>query len=669
MSLDLFLTQAFVYLAAAVISVPIAKRLGLGSVLGYLLAGVLIGPFVLGFVGQEGTDVMHFAEFGVVMMLFIIGLELEPSLLWRLRSSILGLGGLQVLITALAVTGIGMGFGLVWQHAVALGMIFSLSSTAIVLQTLGEKGQLGTAGGRSAFSVLLFQDMAVIPMLAILPLLDTGAAGGYDSHGASGASHGSAETAQAAGDAAHSAGEASYAAADGAHAAGSGGHEVAATLITDLPPWAQALAVLGAVVFIIIAGRSLVQPAFRALARTRSQEVFTAAALLLVIGTSLLMKQVGLSPALGAFLAGVVLATSEFRHELEADLEPFKGLLLGLFFIAVGASMDFAGIAERPGLIGGIAFGAIALKFVILAALARGFRLSTDQGLLFALALPQMGEFGFVLISFAGQEGVFGAEIAGPVTAAIAISMAVTPLLLAFNDRVVQPRVGTPETVDREEDQVDDHAQVLIAGFGAFGSTVGRLLRAKRVKTVVLEFDSDRVDFLREMGLEVYYGDATRLALLETAGAAKAEILVIALPDPEMTLELVHTAQKHFPNLIILARAFDWPDAHDLLGAGVEHVYRDTLDTSLRVGQDALGMLGFRKYQAYRATQRFRRHDDESLRALMDARKEGRASYVSGARARIEDLDQAIRSDMTGGDEDMEVGWDPGTLRREFGSG
>ncbi|HSG48383.1 MAG TPA: monovalent cation:proton antiporter-2 (CPA2) family protein [Longimicrobiales bacterium] len=629
MSLDAFLTQAFVYLAAAVVSVPLAKRLGLGSVLGYLLAGVLIGPFVLGFVGTEGQDVMHFAEFGVVMMLFVIGLELEPALLWRLRGPILGMGGLQVLLSTLALAGAALALGLPASQALAVGMILALSSTAIVLQTLGEKGQLETAGGRSAFSVLLFQDVAVIPILALIPLLASGVIqeGGHGSEG---------------------------------------GHETAATLLSGLPAWVQALAVLGAVAAIILGGRTVVRPAFRAIARTRSQEIFTAAALLLVIGTALLMKQVGLSPALGTFLAGVVLANSEFRHELETDLEPFKGLLLGLFFISVGASMDFGLVARQPGLIAGVAGGAILLKFLILLGLARAFRLRTDQALLFALALPQMGEFGFVLLSFAGQEGVLGASVSGPLTAAIAVSMAVTPLLLAVNDRLVQPRLGTRRAPEREPDVIQERGTVLIAGFGAFGTTVGRLLRAKKVRTTVLEFDSDRVDLLRQMGLEVYYGDATRKELLEAAGAHHASLLVVALPDPETTMRLVRTARTHFPHLTILARAFDWTDAHDLMSEDVEHVYRDTLDTALRAGRDALTELGFRAHQAHRATQTFRRHDQESLRTLFRFRSD-RSGYIGEARQRIQDLEQVLRLDMEEPDPSLEAGWDPESLRNEYG--
>jgi monovalent cation:H+ antiporter-2, CPA2 family len=625
MSSENFLFDAFIYLTAAVVAVPVAKRFGLGSVLGYLLAGIFIGPFVLGLVGAEGQDVMHFAEFGVVIMLFVVGLELEPALLWRLRAPILGLGGLQVLGTATVVAGLALAMGLAWQPAVAIGMTLALSSTAIVLQSLNEKGLLRTAGGQSSFAVLLFQDIAVIPMLALFPLLATGHGGG--------AGHG-----------------------DDAHAA--------TTLVSGLPPWAQTLAVLGAVAAIVVAGRYLLRPVFRAIAATRLREVFTAAALLLVIGIALLMTEVGLSPALGTFLAGVVLANSEYRHELESDIDPFKGLLLGLFFIAVGASIDFALILRQPLVIVGLVVGIMIVKFVILFALARLFKLSLDQSLLFAFALPQMGEFAFVLFSFANQEGVLAPALTSPLVAAVALSMALTPLLLIVNERLIQPRFGTKQSAEREADAIDEQTPVIIAGFGDFGATVGRLLRANGVPTTVLEIDSDRVDLLRRLGLKVYYGDATRHDLLEIAGAGRAKLLILALDDPDTTLDLVHTVRKHFPHLTLLARAFEWEDAHDLLEHGITYVYRESLDTSLRMGEDALRLLGFRAYQAHRAAQKFRRHDDISMR-MLTINREDRTWYINTARSRIEDLEELLLADLTGAAADRDAGWDAESLREE----
>jgi monovalent cation:proton antiporter-2 (CPA2) family protein len=622
MSSEALFQDAFIYLTAAVIAVPIAKRLGLGSVLGYLLAGVIIGPFILGLVGEERADVMHFAEFGVVLMLFVVGLELEPSLLWRLRAPILGLGGLQVVVTAALLAGGAMLWGLSWQAALAIGLTLSLSSTAIVLQTLSEKGLLKTAGGQSSFAVLLFQDIAVIPMLAIFPLLATqGVAHGDDGHGA-------------------------------------------ATFVSGLPAWAQTLAVLGAVAAIVLAGRYLLRPLFRALAATRLREIFTAAALLLVIGIALLMTEVGLSPALGTFLAGVVLANSEYRHELESDIEPFKGLLLGLFFIAVGASIDFALLLSQPLLILGLVVAIVIVKGLVLFVLARLFRLSLDQSLLLAFALPQVGEFAFVLFSFANQQGVLEATITSPLVAAVALSMALTPLLLIVNERVIQPRVGTPERTTRESDAIHEESAVIIAGFGSFGSTVGRLLKANGVPTTVLDLDSDRVDLLRRMGLQVYYGDATRHDLLETAGAAGAKLLVLTLDDPEKTVEMVETARKHFPHLTILARAFDWDDAHELLERGVTYVYREALDTSLRMGRDALQLVGFRAYQAQRAAQKFLRHDEQSMHLLTEKRGD-RTWYINTARGRIEDLERLLQADLGESAVDRDAGWDAETLRED----
>lgn len=624
-----FLFQAFVYLTAAVIAVPIASRLGLGSVLGYLLAGVVIGPFGLGLLGENSQDIMHFAEFGVVMMLFLVGLELEPSLLWRLRGPILGLGGLQVLITSVAGAAIAFLLGLPWQQAVAVGMIISLSSTAIVLQSLGERGQLKTAGGQASFAVLLFQDIAVIPMLAIFPMLagTVAATSGADAH----------------------AGE--------AHAS--------ATLVSQLPPWAQTLAVLLAVAAIILGGRYLLRPVFRAIAATRLRELFVAFALLLVIGIALLMNQVGLSAALGTFLAGVVLANSEYRHELESDIEPFKGLLLGLFFLAVGASINFALILAQPLLIAGLVIGVIVLKFAILFALAKFFRIRTDQALLLAFALPQIGEFAFVLFSFGVQQRVFDGSVADPLVAVVAISMALTPLLMIFFERVLRPRFGMKEGPERPADAIDEHNPVIIAGFGSFGSTTGRLLRANGINVTVLDNDADRVEVLRRIGLKVYYGDASRYDLLIAAGAHDAKLLVLALDTPERTLELVHTTHKHFPHLTIMARAFDWQDAHDLIDAGVPYVYRETLDASLRLGTDALRELGFRAYQAQRAAQTFLRHDEETVRELTSQRSDS-ALYALATRQRIADLERILQADLVGVDLSRDEGWDAESLRAEM---
>ncbi len=618
------LFQAVVYLAAAVVAVPVAKRLGLGSVLGYLAAGVAIGPFALGFVGEERADVLHFAELGVVLMLFVVGLELEPARLWRLRGPLVGLGGAQVVASSLVLAALALALGSPGRQAVAIGMTLALSSTAIVLQSLQEKGLLGSAGGQSTFAVLLFQDIAVIPMLALVPLLAPPSGGG---------------------------------------AAGDRG----STWIGGLPGWSQALAVLAAVAAVVGGGRYLVRPALRAIAATRLRELFTAAALLLVVGIALLMTTVGLSPALGTFLAGVVLANSEYRHELESDLEPFKGLLLGLFFIAVGASIDFALLAARPLALAGLVAGIVLVKLSLLFLLGRLSGLGPDSAAMFAFSLAQVGEFAFVLFAFAAQEGVLPQEVVAPLVASVAFSMALTPLLLVLYERLVRPRLGTRESATRVADEVDERQRVLIAGFGAFGSTVGRLLRANGVAATVLDFDGDRVDLLRRLGLRVHYGDATRVDLLRAAGAEQAELLVLALDSPESTLALVETVRQHFPRLRIYARAFDWPDAHDLLEAGVEHVYRQSLDTALRLAEDALRDLGFRAHRAHRAAQTFRRHDERALAELTGRHRDTRV-YLSEARRRIEELERRLAADLEAPDLDRDAGWDPESLRRESGA-
>ncbi len=616
-----FFYQALIYLSAAVVAVPIAKRLGLGSVLGYLLAGVAIGPFVLGLVGDEGQDVLHFAEFGVVMMLFLIGLELEPARIWRLRGPILGLGGLQVSVSTLLLAAIALAFDTDWRTAIAVGLILALSSTAIVLQTLNEKGLLRTEGGQSSFSVLLFQDIAVIPILAILPLLATSAP----------RAHAEAHTAW----------------------------------ISTLPPWMETLVVLGAVLGIVVAGRYLLGPGLRFVARSGIHELFVAAGLLLIVATAMLMDFVGLSPALGTFLAGVVLARSEFRHELESDIEPFKGLLLGLFFISVGAAIDFGLVGAQPGTVLGLMALLMVVKFVVLFVLGRIFRMSLDQNLLFAFSLAQSGEFAFVLFSFAAREGVVDETLAATLIASVALSMAATPLVMLFNEKVVQPRFGCRESEEREADTVDEENPVIIAGFGSFGSVVGRLLRANGVGTTVLDLDSDRVDLLRKLGLKVFYGDATRADLLAAAGARQARLIVLALDSPEKSLELVETLHKHFPHLEILARAANRGEAFDLIEAGVDHVYRDKLDSSLRVGTDVLRRLGRRAYQAHRAAQTFRRHDEASMRELAATRHDP-TLHFDLARESIRDLENLLLADLEETDETRDMGWDTESLRGEF---
>jgi monovalent cation:proton antiporter-2 (CPA2) family protein len=614
---DNVMLQAFVYLAAAVAAVPIARRLGMGAVLGYLLAGIAIGPFGLRLVAEGSDDVLHAAELGVVMMLFLIGLELRPSMLWRMRVAVLGLGGAQILGTAVLATLVGIVAGGSWQPALATGLIVAMSSTAIVLQSLAEAGRLRTDAGQRIFSILLAQDIAVIPILAALPLLA--------------ASHG---------------------------AGGSEAHGVAA-----LAGWRQALVVLAAVAAIVGGGRFLLRPVFRAIARTRLREVFTATALLLVVGIALLMQLVGLSPALGTFLAGVVLADSEYRHELEGDIEPFKGLLLGLFFISVGAGIDFRLVAQTPATILGLVAVILALKAFVLYVVARLFRATTADALFVAVALCQIGEFAFVLLSLARSSGVLGEAEAGGLVAAAALSMLATPLLLLAYTRLVEPRFAVP-AAERSADAIpDEDTPVIVAGFGRVGSTIGRLLRASGVGTTVLDLDGDQIELLRRMGLEAYYGDATRLELLTAAGAAKARVLVLAVDDFSVTERLVDVARRHFPHLQLIVRVPDRPQAYTLLRDGISEVYRETTGTACDMGFATLRALGHRAFQARRAVQAFRAHDEQGVRVL--AGKWGDdTSYVSEARARIAETEQLLAS-LSFVDHHFDLAWDNTTLREE----
>ncbi len=614
-----FLFQAMVYLAAAVVFVPIAKRLGLGSVLGYLIAGVVIGPFALGFIGEEGADLMHYAEFGVVMMLFLIGLELEPALLWRMRKSIVGLGSMQVLLTAGVTAGICLLTGMNVQQSVAMGLIMAMSSTAIVMQTLREKSLMKTEAGQSAFSVLLFQDIAVIPILALFPLLrNLTVTGATEAH--------------------------------------------SGTWVEGQPAWVHTLMVLGSVAGIILVGRVAIRPLLRIIARTGLREIFTASALLIVVGIAALMTQVGLSPALGAFLAGVVLANSEYRHELESDIDPFKGLLLGLFFIAVGAAIDFHLIAAQPWRILGWVALLMALKSVVLFLSGRLFRLSTEQNFIFSFSLSQVGEFAFVLLSFAFNEGILPQETVAFFIAVVAISMAFTPLVILLNEKLILPRVGTEEKAERPADAIDEKNPVIIAGFGHFGSTVGRFLRAAKIGATYLDLDSDRVDVLRRMGFRVFYGDASRHDLLHAAGAADAKIIVIAIDDAEKRLEMVETVKKHFPNLHILVRSSHRYDAYDLMNAGMLHVYRESVDTSLRLGVDAMTLLGYRAHTAKRLARTFLKLDEKNLKKLASIRNE--EEYINAAREYIEEIELIVQADAEG-PVLFDAGWDAETLREE----
>jgi CPA2 family monovalent cation:H+ antiporter-2 len=557
-----YFIQAFIYLCAAVVAVPLAKRLGLGSVLGYLIAGVVIGPMV-GLVGEETNTLQHFAEFGVVMMLFLVGLELEPSMLWSMRHRLLGLGGLQVLLTTMAFMMIGLMFNLDWRIALTIGLILALSSTAIVLQTLNEKGLTKTEGGRGAFSVLLFQDIAVIPMLALIPLLEL------------------PKLAQVAGNIASSAAE-SHGYLD---------------LVSDLPNWIYAIVVLAVIAMVVFGGFYLSRPLFKFVALSRMREVFTATALMLVIGIAALMSLVGLSPALGTFLAGVVLANSEFRHELESNIEPFKGLLLGLFFITVGAGINFDVLSSNWLLVGAITATVIAVKAAIVFGLVRLFGICLGDRWLISLGLAQAGEFGFVLLGFSVQNQVLPDDIAQLLALVVAISMFLTPALFIFFDKVLVPRYEKNQ-VPRDEDVIDEKAKILIAGIGRFGQIVNRLLVANGIQTVVLDHDAEQVDNLRKLGIKAYFGDATRPDLLETAGIENADLFVIAIDDRERAVTLVQHMKNRHPQVPLLVRAFDQVHYYQLKQAGAEFIVKETYYSALDMGCQALIQLGFQPHRA-----------------------------------------------------------------------
>ncbi|MGA8655844.1 MAG: monovalent cation:proton antiporter-2 (CPA2) family protein [Chthoniobacterales bacterium] len=608
-----FFFQAFIYLFAAVVSVPIAKRLGLGSVLGYLIAGVLIGPHVLRLVGNAGNDVRHVAEFGVVMMLFLVGLELRPNLLWKLRGPILGTGGLQLVVTTIVFAGLSMLLGLPPGVGIAIGMIFSASSTAIALQSLTERGQLPTRGGQTSFSVLLFQDLSVIPILAILPLL-----------------------------------------AGQPHATTSSGPAESAA-----GPWLRALVVIGVVGAIVLGGRFLVRPVFRYIALTRLHEIFNAAALLLVVGIALAMELVGLSPALGTFLAGVVLAESEYRHELESDIEPFKGLLLGLFFISVGASIDLPLIQSQPFRIALLVFGLLAIKFAALFFVGKVTRLEKSQNFTFAFALAQGGEFAFVLVSFAVQNQLFDQGLGNLLVATVALSMVVAPFLFTINERFVQPRFLS-RLQTRDPDEIDEKGNpVIIAGVGRFGAVVSRLLNAQRIKTTVLDIDGEQIDLVRRLGFKVFYGDATRLELLRSAGAEKARLLIIAIDDVDKSIQLTETVQRVFPNLTMLVRAKDRDHAYKLINLGVNYIFRETLDSSLDLSIQALRLLGFGAYRAHRAAKTFKAYDEESVRQLAAFANSDEKDFLGEIRRRVRTIDELFEAERAGQAFRYDAGWDP----------
>ncbi len=619
--MDSFLLQASIYLAAAVIAVPLAARLGLGSVLGYLAAGIIIGP-VLGLVGTETKDLQHFAEFGVVMMLFLIGLELAPKTLWDMRHRLIGLGGLQVGVTILAVMTGALLLGQNWAVALAIGMIFALSSTAIVLQTLSEKGLTQTNGGRATFAVLLTQDIAVIPMLALLPLIALPPLPTLAADGSVQRPGGAAD--QGHGDEVH----------------------VAMSLVEGLPGWGFTLVTLGAVAAIILAGVYLIGPLFRFIHAARLREMYTALALLIVVGIAFLMMAVGLSPALGTFMAGVVLANSEFRHELESDIEPFKGLLLGLFFITVGAGINFDRLFGDPVTILGLALAIILVKGVVLYVIGRAFKLRGRDHWLFTLGLAQAGEFGFVLISFSLQQNVLAPAMGEVLLLVVALSMLITPLLFILYD-VLSRRMGDQATHQREADKIDEQGPVIIAGIGRFGQIVNRLVQSSGFKTVVLDHDMETIELMRRFGFKGFFGDPTRPELLHAAGLGEARVLVVALDEPAAATRLVAYARRERPDLHIIARARDRTHVFQLYKAGANDIVREMFDSSLRAGRYVLETIGLTEFEAAEAEKIFYRHDRHSVRELAklwdpELSSSRNQAYVARARELEKELEAAL---------------------------
>ena len=580
------LYQALIYLAAGVIAVPVFRRLGLGSVLGYLVAGMIIGPSALAFVSRPEA-VLSFAELGVVMLLFLVGLELEPTRLWQMRRSILGMGAAQVLITLLAVAAIGWALGAPPKVALVAGMGFAMSSTAIALATLQEKSLLATPGGQAGFSVLLFQDIAVIPLLLLLAFLQPGKE-------------------------------------------------------SEALDWVAAVRAVATIALVIAAGRMLLRPLLRYIANTRQREVFVGFALLLVIGVAALMEQVGLSMAMGAFLGGVLLADSEYRHELELDIEPFKGLLLGLFFIAVGMSVDLGLFLRSPLLVFGLALAVVGLKVALLYPIAKVFGYcGRADATLFALSLSQVGEFAFVLFAAAG--GILRRETLDLLNAVVAVSMLSTPLLILLYERVLAPRLSRAE--ERAPDAIEEQNPVIVAGYGRFGQVVTRVLNGMKIRTTLIDSDPNQIELVRRFGSKAYYGDATRMRLLESAGIAKARLLIIALDDPDDAMTMVRRVRERYPELKLVVRAHGRSDAYEYAEMFVPAV-RETFGSALFAAEAALRALDFGPVTARRVVTQFRRHDEESLVEQAAHRDDVKQLITLSQRGR-QDLERLLTKEAT----------------------
>jgi glutathione-regulated potassium-efflux system ancillary protein KefC len=573
-----FLVQAAIYLSSAIFLVPLFKRLGLGSVLGYLLAGILIGPYALKLI-PDPEHVLHFAEFGVVLMLFLVGLELESQKVWELRKTLFGLGGLQVLSTIGLVTCAAHLMNFSWPVAIVIGMGVVMSSTAIGLTSLAEKKLLSTPGGQASFATLLFQDLSVIPLFMLLAMIAPNSA------------------------------ESSF----------------------DV--WAV-LKALSVIIVLIFASRILLRPIMRIVAQTGVREIFVAFSLLLVIGVSLAMQSVGLSMALGTFLAGVLLADSEYRYELRLDIEPVKGLLLGLFFIAVGMSVDLSLLANSPLMIFGFALLIVVTKMALLMGLGRLFNYSFRDNLLYGVALSQIGEFAFVIFGVALTQNTIPRETYNILNAIVAVSMLATPILLLLYDRFLTLQCG-----ERPKDAIKENHTVIIAGFGRFGQIVGRVLLAKGINATLIDNDPNQVDLMRKFGWRCYYGDASRLDLLEEAGIATAKLLVISVNDPVAALDIGKLVKARWPDLAVVTRARSRTDAFDFLDIGLDPI-RETFYSSLVAAKQALLAIGETPAAATKIIKHFEQHDLEQLEATRTIRHDMNAvrSMAEKGRQDLKDL-------------------------------
>lgn len=592
-----FWQQALIYLAVAVIAVPISKRLGLGSVLGFLCAGIVIGPFGFKLISNVKT-ILSFSEFGVVLLLFLVGLELNVTRLWKLRRSILGMGTVQVLLTTIVVTAIGIAAKIPFAIALTIGMGFGMSSTAIALQTLKEKNLLSTATGQASFSVLLFQDLAVIPLMALLALLAPKTTAGHIN-------------------------------------------------------WIAVIKGIGIIISFIILSRFLLRPILRYIAQTDLREIFVAFSLLLVLGTALLMESIGLSMALGTFLAGVLLADSEYRHQLELDIEPFKGLLLGLFFIAVGMSINLHLFVSHLLLVLGVAVGIVFLKIILLYFIARSFRESQPDSQIFALALSQIGEFAFVLFSVASGNGILAPKTHALLNAIVATSMLTTPLLIMLYEKLILPHMQLQKRID--SDVINEHSSVIIAGFGRVGSVIARLLHGKGIRTTIIDYDPNQIELVRRFGMKAYYGDISRLDLLHAAGAAEAKLIIFAIDNSTTTLQTIPLVKQNFPHLKILVRARGRSDAYEFIDIDM-HPIRETFDSALLMGELALRELGYGAYPAHRAAQQFKKHDEMLLKKNAKYRHDQKTLISIGHQGRI-DLENLLNNEETRLKRGHQEGW------------